>query len=235
MKSNIDSYFQSTYLVQPTSFFDPEAVQVKNIEVVITRVPGRSKDGYSLDMVNSLTNRLKESVVDGGFVFLICYGPIECRWRPFEISKVMCEKGFNQIDNIIIRKSWNSGKRTEHALTNNYEYVLFFINGKARILDKRPLRKYFGTPEEETCIGNVWDIKDTTLNDSISYDLSNLLIKLTNILPGSTIMNPFGGSVHLLKAAIELGHSYYSWEPNPRNYQRLINIIKKNNLLKNNI
>jgi DNA modification methylase len=146
----------------------------------------------------------------------------------------MAEYGFFQADNIIIRKRWNSGKRTDYSLTNNYEYAMFFTNGKVKILDKKPLRRYFKTPEED-CVGNVWDIQDTTLNDTVSFDLGELLIRLTNILPGSSVMNPFGGSTSLLRAVMKLGHSFYSWEGNEKNRSKFLNIIKKNKLIKEHV
>ncbi len=192
--TNLSKYFNSNVRIQPISALDSDAVWPHNIELTISRVPIRKRDGYDDLMLREFAQKLKSHMVQNGVVFLICYAPVECKSRPFDIARVMTEAGFNHIDNIIIQKSWFPGKRSEINLVNSHEYVLYFCNGDVWNLDRLPIRGYLNTEEDISCPGNTWKVETGSLDESISVDLAELLLRMTDALPGSIVFDPFCGT-----------------------------------------
>lgn len=208
---------------------DKDSVWPKNTEICITRVPIRKRDGYDPDKFSEFAERLKNHMVPNGIVFLICYAPIEAKWRPFEIAKIMADKGFTHIDNIIIKKTWFPGKRSEINLVNSHEYVLHFCNGNVWKLDRLPIRQYMKTDGEVSCPGNTWEIQTGSLDESYPVDLAELLIRMTDCLPGSAIFDPFGGGTAALRAALKLGHSYFGFEKDSKQLKKCEKLVKDQN------
>jgi hypothetical protein len=206
---------------------DKDSIWPSNIEVCITRVPIRKRDGWDEEKFKKFTNRLKNHMAHNGIVFLICYAPTEAKWRPFEVGKMMVDAGFTHIDNIIVQKTWFPGKRSETNLVNSHEYVLHFCNGKTWKLDRLPVRNYLNTSDELSCMGNTWLIETGSLDEAYPVDLAELLIRMTNCLPGSVIFDPYGGGTGSLKAALKLGHSYYSFETNRKNIEKYNKLIEE--------
>lgn len=206
---------------------DPDAVWPTNIEICITRVPIRKRDGYSVEAIQQFAKKLKVNMVRNGVVFLVCYAPVEAKWRPFEIAKTMADEGFNHIDNIVIEKTWFPGKRSEVNLVNSHEYVLYFCNGDVWKLDRLPVRQYLNTTDEISCPGNTWKVITGSLDESISLDLAELLLRMTDALPGSMIFDPYMGNQSALLAALKLGHSFYGFEKDIKRIKRYEKSIKK--------
>jgi DNA modification methylase len=212
---------KNTQLLQETfsqnvriSSLDPmsdDAIWPMNTEVCITRVPIRKRDGFDIQAFNKFAAKLKQHMIPNGIVFLICYAPIEAKSRPFEIAKAMTDVGFNHIDNIVIQKTWFPGKRSEVNLVNSHEYVLHFCNGDVWKLDRVPLTRYLKTDEEVSCPGNTWRIETGSLDEAYPVDLAELLIRMTDCLPGSIILDPFGGGTGSLRAALKLGHTFFGF------------------------
>lgn len=198
-----------------------------NIEVCICRVPIRKRDGYSFKKLSEFAKKLKAHMVKNGIVFMICYAPVENKSRPFEVGKAMREAGFYHIDNIIVEKSWFPGKRSEVNLVNSHEYVLHFCNGKVWSLDRLPVRQYLGTKSDLSCPGNTWKVETGSLDDSYPVDLAELLIRMTDCLPGSVIFDPHMGSSAALRTALKLGHSFYGFEKDKRRMKKYNKIIKE--------
>jgi len=211
---------------------DIDAIWPHNIEICICRIPIRKRDGYSLDKLNAFSKKLKSHMVQNGIVFLICYAPMEDKSRPFEVGRTMSQNGFNHVDNIVIQKSWFPGKRSEVNLVNSHEYVLYFCNGDIWNLDRLPIREYLKIEEDISCPGNTWLIRTGSLDDSYPVDLAELLIRMTDCLPGSMIFDPFMGSSASLRAAIELGHSFHGFERDSRRMKRYRKIIDSFNKIK---
>lgn len=214
--SNLDILFQSNAQISSFNPLDSEAIWPHSIEVCITKVPIRAKDGYDAENMKIFADKLKKCMVNNGIVFFICYAPIEAKYRPFEIAKIMVDAGFTHIDNIIVEKSWLPGKRSEINLVNSHEYVLHFCNGKVWQLDRLPIRKYLNTDDNASCPGNVWRIKTGSLDEAYPLDLAELLLRMTDVLPGSIIFDPFCGTTSSLSAALKLGHRFYGFEQNDR-------------------
>jgi hypothetical protein len=208
-----------------------DAVWPKNTEICIARVPIRKRDGFDINSFKLFAQKLKNHMVPNGVVFLICYAPIEARWRPFEIAKEMVDQGFTHIDNIVLKKSWYPGKRSETNLVNSHEYVLHFCNGDVWKLDRLPIREYLDTNEDLSCPGNTWEIDTGSLDEAYPVDLAELLIRMTDCLPGSVIFDPYCGGTGSLRAALKLGHSFYGFEQDNKYMKRYEKIVKEHDFL----
>ena len=225
--SLIDKLLSTTIRISEFEPFSCHAVWPKGIEVCITRVPIRRRDGFTPEKIDKLAEKLKSNMVTNGIVFLICYSPTECKSRPFQIAASMERAGFTHIDNIVIKKSWYPGKRSETNLVNSHEYVLYFCNGKVWKLDRLPIREYMKTPDPVSCPGNTWSINTGSLDESYPLDLAELLIRMTDILPGSILFDPFCGTTSSLQAALRLGHSFYAFETDNKKIQQMKKIIEQ--------
>ena len=217
---DIQNLFSTNIRINNMDPLDPLAVWPNNIEITVFRIPIRKRDGYSLESVQKLAKKLKNNTVKNGVVFIICYAPNEDKSRPFEISKAFTEEGFTHIDNIIIEKSWLPGKRSESNLVNSHEYVLHFCNGKVWKLDRLPIQEYLKLGEEASCPGNLWKVETGSLEEAYPLDLAELLIRMTDVLPGSIIFDPFMGTSASLLASLKLGHTFYGFEPNQTKMKR---------------
>lgn len=207
--------------------FSRYAVWPKGIEVCITRVPIRRRDGFTPEKIDKLAEKLKSHMVSNGIVFFICYAPTECKSRPFQIAASMERAGFTHIDNIVIKKSWYPGKRSETNLVNSHEYVMYFCNGRVWKLDRLPIREYLKTPDSVSCAGNTWEINTGSLDESYPLDLAELLIRMTDVLPSSIIFDPFCGTTSSLIAALKLGHSFYAFETDNKKIAKMKDIIAR--------
>ena len=207
----------------------PDATWAKNIEVCITRVPIRKRDGFDETQFKEFAKRLKNHVIPNGIVFLICYAPIEAKFRPFELAKMMVDAGFTHIDNIIVKKTWFPGKRSETNLVNSHEYVLHFCNGSVWKLDRLPIREYMKTGDDTSCPGNFWEIETGSLDESYPVDLAELLIRMTDCLPGSVIFDPYCGGTGSLRAALKLGHSFFGFENDSKQIKKYEKVGKEYN------
>jgi len=222
---DLNNIFSTNIRVNNIDPLDANAVWPNSIEVTICRIPIRKRDGYSAASVKSLADKLKTNMVKNGIVFLICYAPNECKARPFEVANIMSTAGFNHIDNIIIEKSWLPGKRSESNLVNSHEYVLHFCNGKVWNLDRLPIKEYLKLGEDTSCPGNTWKVDTGSLEESYPLDLAELLIRMTDALPGSVIFDPYMGTSASLKASLKYGHSFYGFEQDQRKLKRYKKVI----------
>ena len=230
MTKDLSLAFDTHIKIDQISLFDRDAVWPVNVEVCITRIPIRKRDGYALDKVKELAKRLKSSMVNNGFVFIICYAPSECKSRPFEVAQEMVKAGFNHVDNIVIEKTWIAGKRAENMLVNSHDYVLFFVNGDVWKIDRTPVRQYLMTNENAPCCGNTWMVESGSLDDSYSDDLAEVILRFSDLLPGSSIFDPYMGTSSIIKSCLKLGHSLVGFESDPRKmkqYQKILDEIKR--------
>lgn len=222
---DVNNSFATNVRIGNLDPLDPNSVWPKNIEVTICRIPIRKRDGFSPEKVKALAEKLKTNTVKNGIVFLLCYAPNECKSRPFEVAKIMSDAGFNHIDNIIINKSWLPGKRSESNLVNSHEYALYFCNGKIWKLDRLPIKEYLKMEDEASCPGNSWTVQTGSLEESYPADLAELLIRMTDTLPGSIIFDPFMGTSATMLACLKYSHSFYGFETDQRKltkYKKLI-------------
>lgn len=217
---NLASLFKTNVRISNMHPLDKDAVWPKNIEVCIARIPIRKRDGYDIKQIEELAIKLKNSMVTNGIVFFICYAPTEAKARPFEVATVMTNHGFTHIDNIVIEKTWFPGKRSETNLVNSHEYVMHFCNGDVWKLDRLPIRQYLKTHDSVSCPGNTWRVETGSLDESYPIHLAELLIRMTDLLPGSIVFDPFMGTQASLKAALKLGHSFCGFEQDQRKMKK---------------
>lgn len=203
-----------------------DAIWPANTEICITRIPIRKRDGWDSEKFKEFVKKLKSCMVPNGIVFLICYAPMEAKARPFEVSSIMTDAGFNHIDNIVIKKTWFPGKRSETNLVNSHEYVLHFCNGDVWKLDRLPLREYLNIHDDLSCPGNTWEIQTGSLDESYPIDLGELLIRMTNCLPGSVVFDPYCGGTASLRAALKLGHSFFGFETDNKQIKKYEKLVK---------
>lgn len=224
---NLSKLFQSNVRVQELNPFDKDAVWPNNIELVVTRIPIRKRDGYDPQLMQNLAAKLKTHMVKNGIAFLICYAPVEAKSRPFEVAKYMTDVDFTHVDNIVVEKTWFPGKRSEINLVNSHEYVLYFCNGEVWNLDRLPIRHYLKTEDSVSCPGNTWKVATGSLDESISLDLAELLMRMTDSLPGSIVFDPFMGGQATMQAAIKLGHSFYGFETDNKRVKKYEAMLAK--------
>ncbi|CAB4124643.1 DNA methylase N-4/N-6 [uncultured Caudovirales phage] len=217
---DIQNLLSTNIRIANVSPLDALAIWPANIEISIFRIPIRKRDGYSLDGVQKLAKKLKTNTVKNGVVFVICYAPNEDKARPFEVAKAFADEGFTHIDNIIIEKSWLPGKRSESNLVNSHEYVFHFCNGKVWKLDRLPIQEYLKLDESISCSGNLWKVETGSLEEAYPLDLAELLIRMTDVLPGSMIFDPYMGTSASLLASLKLGHTFYGFEANQSKMKR---------------
>lgn len=225
---DIEQYtiFKNTVRISDLDPFDKDAIWPHNIEVCIARIPIRKRDNYSAEYIKKLGEKLKNHMVKNGIVFLVCYAPIEKKSRPFEVASIMEDCGFNHIDNIVIQKTWFPGKRSENTLVNSHEYVLHFCNGNVWKLDRLPIMSYLNANTDTSCPGNIWKVNTGSLDEAYPLDLAELLLRMTDCLPGSIVFDPFMGTQSSLIASLKLGHSYYGFEKNAKRIVKYKKIIK---------
>ena len=226
---NLSNIYQTNVRIHNMDAMHPSSVWPRNTEVCITRVAIRKRDGFDPDKFKAFAERLKNHMIPNGVVFLICYAPIEAKWRPFEIAKTMVDCGFTHVDNIVVKKTWFPGKRSETNLVNSHEYVLHFCNGDVWKLDRLPVRQYLETEDETTCPGNTWEIETGSLDESYPVDLAELLIRMTDCLPGSVVFDPHCGGTGSLRAALKLGHSFFGFENDQKQIKKYEKLVKEYN------
>lgn len=223
---NLSNLLQTSIRIGETHPMSPDSIWPANTEICITRVPIRKRDGWDATQFTEFAKKLKANMVTNGIVFLICYAPSECKSRPFEVAKIMTDNGFNHIDNIVVKKTWFPGKRSETNLVNSHEYVLYFCNGDVWKLDRLPLRQYLRIHDNLSCPGNTWEIETGSLDESYPVDLAELLIRMTNCLPGSVIFDPYCGGTGSLRAALKLGHSFFGFEQDKKQLKKYQKIVE---------
>ena len=222
---NLSHLFQTSIRIQELNPLDKNAIWPANTEICICRIPIRKRDGWDTDRFLEFAKKLKANMVTNGIVFFICYAPIEAKYRPFEVAKIMTDVGFNHIDNIVIKKTWFPGKRSETNLVNSHEYVLHFCNGDVWKLDRLPLKQYLKIHDDLSCPGNTWEIETGSLDESYPIDLAELLIRMTNCLPGSIVFDPYCGGTSSLRASLKLGHSFFGFEQDKKQLKKYEKIV----------
>lgn len=225
--NDISNLFSTNVRIMNMDALDQDAIWPMNIEICICRIPIRKRDGYDLENMKIFAERLKHHMAHNGIVFLICYAPIEARARPFEVATTMTDVGFHHIDNIVVEKTWFPGKRSEVNLVSSHEYVLHFCNGKVWKLDRLPIREYLDTSDDFSCPGNTWKITTGSLDESYPPDLAELLIRMTDCLPGSVVFDAYCGTTSSLRAALKVGHSFYGFEKDNRKFARMKKLIDR--------
>ena len=164
-----------------------------------------------------------------GILFVICYAPSESKSRPFEVASEIAKAGFNHVDNIVVEKTWQPGLKSKSTLVNTHDYVFFFVNGDTWTIDRTPIKQYLFQQPDQPCCSNTWLVESGSLDESYSDDLAELLIRFADLLPGSSIFDPYMGNAGIVKSCLKLGHSLTGFEPDLKKitqYQKIIEEFK---------
>ena len=223
------SAFPSAINVRHSRPLEPGSVWPHNVELCLFRMPIRKKDGYSVQLVQNLASKLKASMAPNGILFVICYAPSESKSRPFEVASEIAKAGFNHVDNIVGEKTWQPGLKSKSTLVNTHDYVFFFVNGDVWTIDRAPIKQYLFQQPDQPCCSNTWLVESGSLDESYSDDLAELLIRFADLLPGSSIFDPYMGNAGIVKSCLKLGHSLTGFEPDLKKitqYQKIIEEFK---------
>jgi len=228
MENNNFLFTQNTKIINHdilSEFIDFPA----NSDICITKLPIRRVDGYKKTFLVEFANKLFNCMGANGIVFLICYAPTECKYRPFEIAKEMENVGFKHVDNIIIEKTWVFGRKISNMLSNSHEYVLMFSRSPNWIINKKSLELFLGIGPDEF-LGNTWLFESGPLSQTISPQLAEALMLMVQCLPGALVIDPFMSNTSTMRAALKLGYSFWGCEKDPskmKNYEAILKKYKK--------
>jgi len=78
------------------------------------------------------------------------------------------------------------------------------------------------------CAGNVWKIKIDD-REFVPYELVECLIKVSNLLPNTLILDPIMGNGTTLRVALDYIHSFWGGELDPTKYNQCKKIIREFN------
>lgn len=221
--------FPSAITIKHAKPLDKESIWPMNVELAVFSMPIRKKDGYDVHSMHALATRLKASMAPNGKVFINCYAPAEAKSRPFEVANEMVKAGFNHVDNIVVEKTWMPGRKSDSTLVNTHEYVFFFVNGENWTIDRSPVRQYLMLPEDQPCCGNTWLVQSGSLDEAYSDDLAELIVRFSDLLPGSSVFDPYMGNSGIIKSCLKLGHSLTGFESDLKKikqYQKIIEEFK---------
>lgn len=203
-----------------------EAVWPQNIDLMITKLPSTEKEGYSQGLIAYIANRTFHNMNPNSLAFVIASSYKEQKERPYLIVEVFKSAGFQFIDTIVWEKNKYTPTQGGKRLNNVYDFVFLFAKGDNYHLDRERIaylrRDGHG---EYLCAGNVWRIK-VDEKDSVPQELAECAIKLANLLPNSTIVDPFMDSGAVLRASLHMKHSFWGVEENGLKFKRCQKVVR---------
>jgi hypothetical protein len=197
----------------------------QNIDLMVTKLPSTAKEGYSRGLVGYVANRAYSNMNNDSLAFVVMSSYKEEKKRPLMIIDIFEEAKFNYIDIIVLKKNKFIPIQGNKRLNNVYDFMFMFSKGDNYHLDRSSIIHLRGAGEDYICPGNLWDIKVDD-KDSISSELVNDIISLSNLLPNSLIADPFGGTGATLQAALNNKHSYWGCELDKTKYQKMQKVVR---------
>jgi DNA modification methylase len=207
-----------------------EATWPLNSDLLITRLPSMIRDGYSKGLVGFIANKAYSSLNNNTLAYVIISSFREDKNRPFEVANIFVSAGFKFVDCIVWIKNKVAQTQGGKRLNNGYEFILLFAKGSNYHLDRKSIahlkNRIDNSDTDYICPGNVWKIGIN--NDYyLPEELIQCIIKLSNLIPNSIILNPFANDGIVLKMANQMGHSYWGCESNKTKYRKCKKIIKQ--------
>jgi DNA modification methylase len=225
------------YLLEPeytiTQKSPTDARWPQNIDLLITKLPSTDKDGYTQGLVGAIANKTYTGMNPNSLAFVIVSSYKEQKERPYLIVEVFKKAGFTFIDTIVWEKNKYTPTQGGKRLNNVYDFVFLFAKGENYHLDREAIAYLREGHEEYLCAGNVWRVK-VDEKDSVPQELAEAIIKLSNLLPNSMIIDPFMDSGAVLKATLSLKHSFWGCEQNQLKYKRCKEAVRNAQLTKGN-
>jgi DNA modification methylase len=225
MQSGVFS-LQPTYEIIPR--MPTETVRwPMNIDLMVTKLPSTEKEGYTQGLVGYIANRCYQNMNANSLAYVIVSSFKEEKRRPFKVVEIFEQAGFTFVDTIIWEKNKYTPTQGGKRLNNVYDFIFQFAKGDNYHLDRESiahLRK--DGAGDYLCAGNIWRIK-VDEKDSLPKELVDCILKLSNLLPDSTIVDPFMDTGATLKAALEGQHSFWGCEPDPLKFKRCTKVVKE--------
>lgn len=207
-----------------------------SIDLVVTSPPYKDCDGYTETLMVGFLAECYRVLKPGHLLFLNFGHLAEDKFRPFRVCQLAMAVGFQLNETITWVKNHYKPIQGQRRLNNLTEFIFLMHKDKMPAIDRLSI----GVPYADKsnigrfadadlkCGGNVWHIPYTTIqrsaqklhNDRFPVELPRRCIKLANLPPGSTVLEPFAGSGTTLLAAAELGFHGIGYEKNTDMYVR---------------
>lgn len=204
-----------------------EALWPHNADLLITKLPSTERNGYTRGLVGYVANRSYRSMNDNSLGYVVMSSFKEGKKRPLYVIDAFEEAGFEYIDIIVLKRNKFIPIQGNKRLNNVYDFMLMFSKGDNYHLDRSSIA-YLRTGEdgeEYLCPGNLWDVRVDD-KDSLSEGLVSDVISLSNLLPNSLVIDPFGGTGATLVSSLKARHSFWGCEPNIEKYRLLKKAIR---------
>jgi hypothetical protein len=203
----------------------------RNVDLLMTCFPATEKEGFTKGLAGYVANKAYNSLNNNTLAYVMVSSFKEEKVRPFSIVDIFTSAGFKFIDTIIWVKNKFVPTQGTKRLNNVFDYVFMFSKGDSYHLNRGSVAylKNQSIPdcdEEYLCPGNVWKIKIDD-RDVTPVELFECLIKLSNLLPNSLIVDPFMNAGSTLRAALQLEHSFWGCEPDKNNFKKCKKIIEE--------
>ena len=220
---------ESTYTIIPKPVTEV-SIWPRDIALLITSFPVTEKEGFSRGLAGFVANKAFSSMNNNSLLYLVVPSLKEGKERPFALVDIFTSVGFQFIDTIIWLKNRFVPTQGTKRLNNVFEFVFMFSKGDSYHLNRESISylKKDSIPdcvEDYVCPGNCWRVK-VDQKDATPTELYECMIKLSNILPNSTIVDPFVTGP-TLKAALQQGHSFWGCTDDKRVLKDCKEIIDK--------
>lgn len=204
-----------------------EARWPHNVDLLITKLPATEKEGYTQGLMAFIAGQTFKHMNPNSLAFVIVSSYKEQKERPYLIVEIFKSAGFTFIDTIVWEKNKYTPTQGGKRLNNVYDFVFLFAKGDNYHLDREAIaylrREGHG---EYLCAGNVWRIK-VDEKDSVPQELAEVAIKLANLLPNSTIVDPFMDTGAVLRASLHTQHSFWGCEQNALKFKRCQKVVRE--------
>jgi len=227
-------YKQSEILKPSYQIFNDSCTKINwplNTDLFISKLPTCKKDGYSKGLVGFIANKAYYSLNNNSLAFVIASSLKEDKTIPFEIVKIFIAAGFKYIDHIVWYKNKFTPTQGGKRLNNMYDFVFMFAKGNNYHLDRSAIsylknKIHPDNNNKYICAGNLWFIK-VDEQEMLPYELINVIIKLSNLLPNSLIIDPMMGHGTTCKVSLNCLHSFWGCETDKTKYKQCQKIIKE--------
>lgn len=205
------------YLIQPKNCTS-ESNWPTEIDLLVTQMPASEKEGWTKGLMGYVANRAFNVMKQNSLVFIVCSALKEEKARPYKLIDIFTSAGFSFIDTIIWAKNRYVPTQGSKRLNNVFSFIFLFSKGDNYFLNRATIaglrnRMIANKDKDYECAGNIWAI-NVSERDDIPVELAETVIKLSNLLPNSRILDPFMGTSSFLKGAIKSGHSFFGFEDN---------------------
>ena len=237
MEGGIKAAAQAQTLEPEYQIFNDSPTKIawpRTVDLLITKLPATEKDGFTKGLAGFIANKAFTAMNPNSLAYVIVSSFKEDKARPFAVVDIFVNAGFNFVDSIVWLKNKFIPTQGSKRLNNVYDFVFFFSKGDNYHLN-RPSVSYLkknvrpdeeSTSDEYLCPGNAWAIKIAD-KDTTPVELIDCLIKLSNVLPNSVIVDPFMDTGAVLQAALQNGHSFWGTETEKAKFKKCKAIVEK--------